>query len=58
MVYLGFLEDLVERFAENQGMVECAARGILGKPDSGGGVSLGVAVNEEGGLFRGGEAGG
>lgn len=55
-VHLGFLDDLIERLVEDERVVEGAAGGILGEADGGGGVGLGVAVNEESLLFCDGEA--
>ena len=52
------LEDLVERFTQDQGVIEGSARRILCEADGGSGIGLGIAVNEESRLFSGTEAGG
>jgi len=57
-VDLGLLDDFLEGFVENEAVVESAAGRVLGKTDGGGGVGLGVAIDEEGGLIGSGEASG
>jgi len=50
------LNDFVERFVENQGVIERPARGVFGEPDGCRGIGLRIAVDQERGLFSGSEA--
>ena len=44
------LDNPLERLAQNQGMIEGAARGIFSEADGGRRIGLGIAINDEGGL--------
>lgn len=54
---LRLLDDFLERLVEDEAVVEGSAGRVFGKADGGGGVGLGVAVDEEGGLIGSGETG-
>ena len=51
------MSDAFDGFVQNQGLVECAARGIFWESEGAGGVSLRIAVDDQGALFGGGERG-
>src|SRR4029077_8742502 len=49
-IYLGLLDNLVERLVENQYVVDRPSRGILRKADSGSGIALRIAIHGECGM--------
>ena len=58
MIYLRFLDNPVEGLIENQNMVKSPPRRVFRKANRSCGVCLGITIDEECGLFSGGEAGG
>jgi hypothetical protein len=54
---LGVQDDAVKRFVQDQRLIKSATSWIFGKSESAGGVSLGIAVDDQSTLFRSGERG-
>ena len=48
---LGFQNDSLEGLAEHQGVIKSAPCRILGKTNSGGGIALGIAIDQKRSLF-------
>src|SRR5438046_4132709 len=58
MICLRLLDNPVKWLVQNQNVVKGPSRGVLCEADGGSGVRLGITIDEESGLFGGGEAGG
>src|SRR5271157_5162540 len=56
--HLRLLDDLLQRVAKNEGLIERSACWVLRESDSAGGIRLGIAIHEQGGLFSGCQTGG
>src|SRR5207247_4007606 len=58
MICRRLLGNPVKWVVHNQNVVKGPSRGVLCEADGGSGVRLGITIDEESGLFGGGEAGG
>ena len=54
---LRFLDYLLEGFVQDQGVIDGASGRIFGESDGSSGVGLGIAIDKQGRLFGGSEAG-
>ena len=54
---MGIENDAIEGLVEDERLIERATGGIFGESEGAGGISLGIAIDDESALFGGGERG-